>query len=205
MNNNTIIAGVIVGGAVLAAAGAIAYNSGYNPLRKYATVVSVAQAYDTAQTPRIVMHEFGHSFTGLADEYTTPYPGFPPCSDTGATPNCEANVTNQTNAAQVKWRDWFSNGIAIPTPAGTSGRSISPTPRQAVYPAYRSDSGPSNCSRTSDLMPSAPTRICPRTSSPSPKSAVADFSSWLKATQVWARWMWSRPSASASFACRSAR
>lgn len=54
MNNNTIIAGVIVGGAVLAAAGAIAYNSGYNPLQQYATVVSVAQAYDTTHTPRIV-------------------------------------------------------------------------------------------------------------------------------------------------------
>ncbi len=54
MNNNTIIAGVIVGGAVLAGAGAIAYNSGYNPLQKYATVVSVAQAYDETQTPRVV-------------------------------------------------------------------------------------------------------------------------------------------------------
>jgi len=54
VNNNTIIAGVIVGGAVLVAAGAIAYNSGYNPLQEYATVVSVAQAYDTTQTPRIV-------------------------------------------------------------------------------------------------------------------------------------------------------
>lgn len=54
MNNNTIIAGVIVGGAVLAAAGAIAYSSGYDPLQKYARVVSVTQAYDTTQTPRVV-------------------------------------------------------------------------------------------------------------------------------------------------------
>ena len=45
MNNNTIIAGIIVGGAVLAAAGAIAVNSGYKPLKEYATVVSVAQAH----------------------------------------------------------------------------------------------------------------------------------------------------------------
>lgn len=90
-----------------------------------------------AQAPRIVMHEFGHSFTGLADEYTTPYPGFPPCSDTGATPNCEANVTNQTNAAQVKWRDWFSNGIAIPTPAGTSGHSLFQGARYLSAGMYR--------------------------------------------------------------------
>jgi len=54
VNNNTIIAGVIVGGVVLAAAGAIAVNSGYNPLKEYATVVSVAQAHETSQTPRVV-------------------------------------------------------------------------------------------------------------------------------------------------------
>lgn len=54
MNNNTIIAGIIVGGAVLAAAGAIAVNSGYNPFREYATVVSVAQAKETTQMPRVV-------------------------------------------------------------------------------------------------------------------------------------------------------
>jgi len=54
VNNNTILAGMIVGGAVLVAAGAIAFNSGYNPLKEYATVVSVAQAHETTQTPRVV-------------------------------------------------------------------------------------------------------------------------------------------------------
>ena len=52
--NNTLLAGIIVGGVVVAAAGAIAVNSGYNPLQQYATVVSVAQAYDTMETPRVV-------------------------------------------------------------------------------------------------------------------------------------------------------
>lgn len=90
-----------------------------------------------AQAPRIVTHEFGHSFTGLADEYTTPYPGFPACSDTTASPNCEANVTNQTNAAQVKWRDWFSSGIAIPTPAGTPGLGLFQGARYLTSGMYR--------------------------------------------------------------------
>ena len=54
MNNNTILAGIIVGGAALAGAAAIAINSGYNPLQDYATVISVAQAYDQTQTPRVV-------------------------------------------------------------------------------------------------------------------------------------------------------
>jgi hypothetical protein len=90
-----------------------------------------------AQAPRIVMHEFGHSFTGLADEYTTPYPGFPACSDTTAQPNCEANVTNQTSAALVKWKDWFTNGIAIPTPAGTSGTGLFQGARYLANGMYR--------------------------------------------------------------------
>lgn len=52
--NNTALAGIIVGGVVLAAAGAIFANSGYNPLQKYATVVAVEPAFDTTRTPRQV-------------------------------------------------------------------------------------------------------------------------------------------------------
>lgn len=50
--NNTVLAGIIVGGVVLAAAGSILANSGYNPLQTYATVVSVEPAFDTTRTPR---------------------------------------------------------------------------------------------------------------------------------------------------------
>lgn len=90
-----------------------------------------------AQAPRIVIHEFGHSFTGLADEYTTPYPGFPPCTDTAGSLDCEPNVTNQTNASLVKWRDWFTNGIAIPTPAGTGGTGLFQGARYLTSGMYR--------------------------------------------------------------------
>lgn len=70
---------------------------------------------------RIVLHEYGHSFTNLADEYYYAQDGDPYCSDTsGATP-CEANVTDQTQSGSVKWRSWFTPGIAIPTPVGTQG------------------------------------------------------------------------------------
>ncbi len=54
MNNNTILAGIIVGGVALAGASALVFNSGYNPLQKYATVVAVTPAFDTARTPRVV-------------------------------------------------------------------------------------------------------------------------------------------------------
>jgi uncharacterized protein YcfJ len=54
VNRNTVLSAVIVGGAAIAAAGAIAVNSGYNPLQKYATVVSVEPAFEATRTPRIV-------------------------------------------------------------------------------------------------------------------------------------------------------
>lgn len=53
MNNNTIMSAIIVGGVALAGATAIAVNSGYNPLKKYATVVAVAPAFEPTQTARI--------------------------------------------------------------------------------------------------------------------------------------------------------
>ena len=52
--NNTALAGIIVGAVVVAAAGALAANSGFNPLQKYATVVSVEPAFETNRTPRQV-------------------------------------------------------------------------------------------------------------------------------------------------------
>lgn len=63
----------------------------------------------------IIQHEFGHSFTGLADEYETPYPGYPPCSDLGSATPCEPNVTNQKNRALIKWNSWIDPGTSIPT------------------------------------------------------------------------------------------
>jgi len=65
----------------------------------------------------ILRHEYGHGFTALADEYDTPFPGFPPCSDiTG--PACEANVTDQTSPPVIKWAPWITPGTPLPTPEG---------------------------------------------------------------------------------------
>jgi uncharacterized protein YcfJ len=52
--NNSALAGIIVGAVVLAAAGSILAKSDYNPLQKYAAVVSVEPAFDTTRTPRQV-------------------------------------------------------------------------------------------------------------------------------------------------------
>jgi hypothetical protein len=72
---------------------------------------------------QVMVHEYGHSFTRLADEYSSAFPGFPACSDIAGSP-CEANVTDQSNANLVKWRARFSSGIQIPTPNGSAGLGL---------------------------------------------------------------------------------
>lgn len=89
------------------------------------------------QAPQIVLHEYGHSFTGLADEYSSPYPGFPACSDISGGAPCEANVTNQVVAAQVKWNSWFTPSNPIPTPPGTSGVGLFQGARYLSSGMYR--------------------------------------------------------------------
>ena len=64
----------------------------------------------------VFIHEYGHSFTGLADEYDTPFPGFPACSDTGGGVSCEANVTDEVNQADIKWSYLIDGSTPIPTP-----------------------------------------------------------------------------------------
>jgi IgA peptidase M64 len=66
----------------------------------------------------VIRHEYGHSFSQLADEYESPYPGFPACSDIGG-PACEANVTDQTVRAAVKWTSWILPTTPVPTPEGS--------------------------------------------------------------------------------------
>jgi hypothetical protein len=89
----------------------------------------------------IAFHEFGHSAVNLMDEYNTPRPGFPQCSDVvvfPALPACESNVTNDTNANTIKWRDWFTPGNSIPTPTGTAGTGLFLGARFQSVGMYRS-------------------------------------------------------------------
>jgi uncharacterized repeat protein (TIGR01451 family) len=76
--------------------------------------ISVASKH--ALAVGIAQHEFGHSFTGLTDEYSTPYPGFPACSDVNAFPDCEANATDETVRASIKWSPWIEAATPVPTP-----------------------------------------------------------------------------------------
>ncbi|MCC5877139.1 MAG: hypothetical protein JJU11_13040 [Candidatus Sumerlaeia bacterium] len=59
--------------------------------------------------PEIILHELGHSVAGLADEYSTPYPGYPPGDR-------EPNVSFAPSGAGLKWLPWVEEGTPLPTP-----------------------------------------------------------------------------------------
>jgi len=73
----------------------------------YATV-----AADNAFAPYIFVHEFGHHFVGLADEYYTSEVAY--SSAAGRPEPWEPNVTADPQAA--KWRDLILPGTPLPTP-----------------------------------------------------------------------------------------
>lgn len=63
----------------------------------------------------LFLHEFGHSFSGLADEYYTSdvqYNDFYPLE----IEPLEPNVTALLNAPNVKWQEFVADGLEIPTP-----------------------------------------------------------------------------------------
>jgi len=63
----------------------------------------------------IFLHEFGHSFTGLADEYYTSEVAYNEFYPAGVEPR-EANITALLDPKNVKWKDLLTPGIPIPTP-----------------------------------------------------------------------------------------
>ena len=67
----------------------------------------------------VMQHELGHSFSKLADEYDSPYPGYPACSDQPGSSlgACEVNVTDQTARASLKWNRWVTSTTPIPSVA----------------------------------------------------------------------------------------
>jgi hypothetical protein len=78
---------------------------------------SIAVTTTNGSARYIVIHEYGHTFHDLADEYTSAYPGFPACSDISG-PSCEPNVTNQTVPSLIKWNSWIASTTPIPTTSG---------------------------------------------------------------------------------------
>lgn len=76
---------------------------------------SVATVSTHSLAPGVAQHEYGHSFTLLADEYSSAYPGYPPCSDITSLPDCEPNVTDETSRPDIKWTRWIAPSTPVPT------------------------------------------------------------------------------------------
>lgn len=70
---------------------------------------------DSAFSPYVFVHEFGHHFAALADEYYTSDVAY----ETGgaAKPEpWEPNITALHDPSQLKWKDLVSSGTPLPTP-----------------------------------------------------------------------------------------
>lgn len=76
---------------------------------QYATV-----AIDNLWAAYVGVHEFGHQFAGLADEYYTSDVAYlPPATKTEP---WEPNVTALLDPANLKWKDLVAAGTPVPTP-----------------------------------------------------------------------------------------
>jgi hypothetical protein len=71
-------------------------------------------AVDSAWADYLFVHEFGHHFTALADEYYTSPVAYAPASK--VVEPWEPNVTALLQADQLKWRDLVSRSTPVPTP-----------------------------------------------------------------------------------------
>jgi hypothetical protein len=76
---------------------------------QYATV-----AIDNLWAGYVGVHEFGHQFAGLADEYYISSVAYLPAAN--KTEPWEPNVTAMLDPANLKWKDLVASGTPLPTP-----------------------------------------------------------------------------------------
>jgi hypothetical protein len=70
---------------------------------------------DNQWYPYLLLHEFGHSFAGLADEYYTSQVAYNEFYPKGIEP-AEANITALLDPQNLKWRNLATPGTPVPTP-----------------------------------------------------------------------------------------
>ena len=74
-------------------------------------------AADSSEAPYLFVHEFGHAFAGLADEYYSSQVSYEDFVPPGSEP-WEPNVTALLDPAKLKWRDLVAGATPLPTPWG---------------------------------------------------------------------------------------
>jgi hypothetical protein len=72
-------------------------------------------AAGSGQFDYLVIHEFGHSFAGLADEYYTSPTSYEEFTAPGTEP-WEPNVTALLDPAELKWKELVAGDTPLPTP-----------------------------------------------------------------------------------------
>jgi len=71
-------------------------------------------AADSLWAPYVFVHEFGHHFAGLADEYFTSAVAYEPSA--ARVEPWEPNVTAMLDPKDLKWKDLVTPGTPVPTP-----------------------------------------------------------------------------------------
>lgn len=71
-------------------------------------------AADSLWSPYVFIHEFGHHFAALADEYYTSDVAYEPAAE--IIEPWEPNVTAHPDRDHLKWRDLVAAGTPLPTP-----------------------------------------------------------------------------------------
>jgi hypothetical protein len=72
-------------------------------------------AADSAEAPYVFVHEFGHHFAALADEYYTSPVAYAPAVI--QTEPWEPNVTALLDPEKLKWKELVDAGVPLPTPS----------------------------------------------------------------------------------------
>ena len=98
----------------------------------------------------LARHEMGHTFGGLADEYTYGNPGS--CTE----PNCPPNVTPSPNRAVLKWAPWVDASTPLPTPDWSTFNDVVGAFEGAFYATTGMYRPHRNCMMRSLGMPFCP-------------------------------------------------
>ncbi len=89
---------------------------------------------DHARSKEVFIHEFGHSFAGLADEYYSSDVAYNDFYPKGVEP-LEPNITALLDPANLKWKDLVTPGVPIPTPYGKEEREALQAERRKAQQA----------------------------------------------------------------------
>ena len=97
-------------------------------------------AVDSGSAPYLFVHEFGHHFAALADEYYTSDVAYG--TEAAIVEPWEMNVTALGDPAAIKWKDLVTPGAPLPTPWGKEEYEAHQKEFQAKRKALRASRAP---------------------------------------------------------------